>query len=194
MLPKVCTWLQGAREPGIATKPWEAPSLRCDGDVYLMPRREVVPLAASGLLWSPEAHKAFPPRFRAAARALLLANHRGLAAAADSDSPSRSGVAPAGSIAEGTGTAFHLPSEVLLLILGKAAHPPAAWVPALQPGQPDTGDSLTSRMCRAAEQVLREGPSARRLGPGLVVAMVGVLVLGHGRRRRSAKAGMAPVG
>ena len=140
-----------------------------------MPCREVVPLATSGVRWSPDAHKAFPLRLRAAARALLLANHRGLTGAA-----------------EGTGAGVHLPPEVLLLILKQAAHPPAAWVPALQPGQLDMGDSLSSKIGRAAEQVFLERPSARRVGLVLVVAVVGVLVLGHWRRRRGAKRGMAP--
>ncbi|GAB4821645.1 hypothetical protein N2152v2_008691 [Parachlorella kessleri] len=47
---------------------WAAPHLR-----------ELVQVVASGQRWSPnEAHHAFPPAFRAATRALLLTNHRGL--------------------------------------------------------------------------------------------------------------------
>ncbi|GAB4821640.1 hypothetical protein N2152v2_008686 [Parachlorella kessleri] len=153
--------------------------------------REVVPLATSGLRWSPDAHKAFPPRLRAAARALLLANHRGLPEAAALGRASYSSIAFAGRTVEGTGARVHLPRVHLprvhlpvLLILEKAAHPPASWVPVLQPEQLNVGNSIPSRMCRAADHVLRERPSARRVGLMLVAAVVGALVLGRGRRRR----------
>ncbi|GAB4821643.1 hypothetical protein N2152v2_008689 [Parachlorella kessleri] len=97
---------------------------------------ELVQMVASGQRWSPdEAHHAFPPAFRAATRALLLANHRGLAtpAAPGSEDTAEPGQKGVGTSLD-TGERVRLPPGVVLLILDKAAHPPAAWVPQLQPG------------------------------------------------------------
>ncbi|GAB4821772.1 hypothetical protein N2152v2_008818 [Parachlorella kessleri] len=131
--------------------------------------RELITLAASGLSWSPEAHYAFPPRFRAAARALLLANHRGVAVPDVASPASR----------------VHLPRDVIRLVLEKAAQPPAAWVAQLQPGyQPPA--SVGTRLLGAVEwAALQLHEHSSMVGVGLVamaVAAAGTsLVVGRGR-------------
>ena len=74
--------------------------------------------------WSTAAHAAqFPPAFRAAARALLLAAHRGQAAAAGAGQQAR---AELGS----------LPQPLLHSVIERAANPRALWIKP--PPQPPT--------------------------------------------------------
>ncbi|GAB4821644.1 hypothetical protein N2152v2_008690 [Parachlorella kessleri] len=98
--------------------------------------RELLQVVASGQSWSPdEAHLAFPPAFRAATRALLLANHRGLEILTPGSEYTAEPGQKIGARPPGDSRArVRLPTGVVLLILEKAAHPPAAWVPQLQPG------------------------------------------------------------
>lgn len=66
-------------------------------------------LAAQRPPWSPASHAAFPPQFRDAARALLLAAHR----------------------STGTAALGALPEPLMLRILGQAAYPVSAWRPSM---------------------------------------------------------------
>lgn len=70
-----------------------------------------LPVVTAGVGWSEERHAAFPPAFRRAALALLLASHR-LATA---------------------GCAPRLTTEELSHILRLASQPLLAWVPELRP-------------------------------------------------------------
>ena len=90
-------------------------------------------LAAQRVPWSPASHASFPPAFREAARALLLAAHRSASGAAPQ---------PPGSAAS-LGT---LPQPLLLGILGQAAYPLSAWCPSM-----DTGSILDELKRRAVE-------------------------------------------
>lgn len=73
--------------------------------------RSFLPLLAAGEKWSPERHAAFPPAFRRAARALLLASE-------------------CGGLGDGSaGQDVRLPPEVLHRILRLATRPLSAWVP-----------------------------------------------------------------
>lgn len=69
--------------------------------------------AAERKPWSPATHAAFPPAFREAARALLLAAHR----AHGRDGATTLGV---------------LPPALQLSILGQAAYPLSAWSPCME--------------------------------------------------------------
>jgi hypothetical protein len=89
-------------------------------------------MAANPVPWSPQQHARFPPAFRHAARALLLAAQRG-------------GSSPAGQLggaaarrqrripsyrlpsAAGTVGLAALPQELLLRIVGLAAYPRSSW-------------------------------------------------------------------
>ncbi|GAB4822400.1 hypothetical protein N2152v2_009446 [Parachlorella kessleri] len=158
--------------------------------------REVVPLAASGMRWSPGTHRAFPPCFRAAATALLLANHRGWTApqavpCPDCDTDTDAGLpkgrervtgcgAPAGTIAR-----VHLPPEVVLLILEKASRPHTAWVPQLQPGVCEASASASSKLFDFIEWALTDLVGHLRpwkVGLGMVATAVGAAVVFRLRR------------
>ncbi|GAB4821641.1 hypothetical protein N2152v2_008687 [Parachlorella kessleri] len=151
---------------------WAAPHLR-----------ELLQVVTSGQRWSPgEAHRAFPPAFCAATRALLLANHRGLATpvapgSGDTTEPQQMVDRPPG----GTRARVQLPQGVVLLILAKAAHPPAAWVPQLQPG----GHAPRSRAgvgCWKLGVALAAAATAAQLAMAAVTRAAGVAVA-YMRRR-----------
>ena len=120
---------------------------------------------------------------------LLLANHRGLAAPlgsachgkfSDSGLPKSSERIQEGDTRACTHTRVHLPPEVVLLILNKAAHPPTAWVPQLQPGASEASTSATSRLLAVVEWAstdLLGRLKPCKVGLGVVAVAVGAAVV-----------------
>ncbi len=97
-----------------------------------MPRR--VLFAARDGSWSPDTHSHWPAAFKATARALMLAAHRGSGIPPLSQDPrtarrQRRQAAAAASGGQQAGcTLGALPAELLLRILKAAAEPLSAWL------------------------------------------------------------------
>lgn len=98
----------------------------------------MVELTAWQVAWEPQLHARFPAAFRAAARTLLLAQRReddgraAAAAAADGSRRRQRGVArQCGSSAahsHGNNPLALLSADLVLRIIGHAAHPLSAWL------------------------------------------------------------------
>ena len=100
-----------------------------DRPALAAPPRRLLWLAIQRPTWSPAEHRRFPPAFQAAARALLLAAHRGAgmrsgggAAGASSRRRHMGPARPSGAQLLGT-----QPEEVVLYTLALAAYPLEEW-------------------------------------------------------------------